>query len=204
MAPNFQFPLCGCFADMNICCHTCWCWSIRAADTHQAAATEKYWTVILWWVFSLIVGSFVGGSGGLDRAIAGLMMAAIMTSKRQALRARLGIAPGSSCEDFFTWWCCAPCVVAQEAREVDHAAGVSVKCCCSLGLTARPQSQWLGRPWPPFYHQARCLNQCRSFRSPHQQPKCSPHHRRNPQQHSNHLRRLSHRWSAFSPRWWHQ
>merc|ERR1719326_1169154 len=107
---------------MNTCCHSFLCMSMlaRAGDTHQAAGTEKFWNVIGWWIISIIGGIFIKASTGIPGST-GLIMAAVMTGKRQALRARLGIAPGSTFHDFLLWWCCTPCVVAQEAREVDLA-----------------------------------------------------------------------------------
>merc|ERR1719359_1966160 len=122
LAQSFRFPVFGCFEDCNVCLHSWFCSSVRTGDTHQAAGTEKFWNIILWWIFAGVVGAVIGGSSGGARGVAGLIMAAVMTGKRQALKQRLGIAPGSSCEDFMLWWCCTPCVIAQEAREVDHAA----------------------------------------------------------------------------------
>lgn len=143
-AQNFRFKLCGCLEDMSICTHAFCCGAVRSGDTHNAAGTEKFWTVIMLWVLSYVIGAVLGGSSGMDRTIAGVVMAAIMTGKRQALKARLGIERGSSCEDFMLWWCCSPCVVAQEAREVDAAAGVSVGCCFSLKQRTPPASQIVG------------------------------------------------------------
>lgn len=131
---DFAFSLCGCFQDMNVFWHTCCCLTTRAADTHHAAGTESFWNVFMWWIISLVIGAVLGG-GGLDRVIAGFIMAAVMTSKRRALKEKLGIQRGSSLEDFMLWWCCTPCVVAQEARAIDEAAGVTVKCCFNLWHT---------------------------------------------------------------------
>lgn len=131
-AHGFRSPLCGCFSDANTFWHTFCCFGTRAADTHNAAATEKFWTVIGLWILSMIGGSLIGGESGLGQSIAGGLMAMFMASKRAALRAKLGIAPASCFEDFMLWWCCPLCVVAQEAREVDNAAGVNVQCCCKL------------------------------------------------------------------------
>jgi len=132
IAHGFRSPLCGCFNDASIFWHAFCCLATRAADTHHTAATEKFWTVIGLWILSLFVGAMFGGGGSFGQAIAGGLMAIFMTGKRAALRTKLGIAPASFFEDCMLWWCCPLCVVAQEAQEVDNAAGVDVKCCFRL------------------------------------------------------------------------
>lgn len=144
LAPKFRFGLCSWCEDLNICMHACFCTTVRAADTHDAAGSEKFWTVILYWFISIVAGSVLGGGAG--NSISGIIMAIIMAQKRQALRQKMGIAPSSSLEDFLLWWCCTPCVVAQEAREVDHKAGVSVHCCCSLRQVHPPVYPMVGPP----------------------------------------------------------
>lgn len=127
---GFRAPLCGCFSDWSIFWHTFCCSTARTADTHHAAHTEKFWTVFALWTLAPLAGSMLMGS--LGSAIAGVLMAMFMTGKRAALRTKFGIAPASFFEDCMLWWCCPLCVVAQEAREVDNAAGVDVHCCCKL------------------------------------------------------------------------
>lgn len=129
---DFRFRLFDCFADMSTCCHAFWCMECRAADTHHAAGTVKFVTIILWFVACSLGGAIVGSSTGTGRLCTGLVTAAVMTSQRKKLREKLGIAPGDSCKDFMAWWWCSPCIVAQEAREVDLATGTKVHCCCNL------------------------------------------------------------------------
>jgi len=134
-AEDFPFSLCGCFEDMDICCHAFWCNMTRAADTHHAAGTEKFLNIVLFWICCIVVGSVVGDPTGM---LPGVIMAVGMTYKRRALKERLGIKAGSSCKDFLLWWCCGSCAIAQEARAIDQAAGVTVKCCCSIRRRASP------------------------------------------------------------------
>lgn len=136
---DFRFSLCDCFSDMSICCHTFWCPMARAADTHHAAGSDKFWNVVLYWLGSSFVGACIGGDS-FGKCIASVVLALIMTSRRQELRAKLGISPGENCTDFMLWWCCSPCAVAQEAREIDVATGVKVRCCCNLLSNGIPRS----------------------------------------------------------------
>jgi Cys-rich protein (TIGR01571 family) len=129
--PDFHHSAFGCFEDMDVCIHSCCCSTIRAADTHKAAGTSEFWSVVLLWVFACVVGRILGGRA-LGHLFAGLLISGIMTHKRQMLKAKLGIAHGNCCADFLLWWCCTPCAIAQEARHVDAVTGVKVRCCCSL------------------------------------------------------------------------
>lgn len=134
-APDFHFGLCGCCEDTNVCLHSWCCLLCRAGDTHTAAGVGDFWSVIFLYYGLQIVGSVVGAIIGLPplgRLLGSLGYAHLMAKKRQALRQRLGLAQAGGCEDLLAWWCCTPCVVAQEAREVDQAAGVDVRCCCTL------------------------------------------------------------------------
>merc|ERR1711972_929684 len=68
----------------------------------------------------------------------GCMLALVMTEKRSQLRLRFGTSNspetrGKFFSDFCVWWCCFPCVVVQEARQVDAAQGA--KADCSMVLT---------------------------------------------------------------------
>lgn len=140
-APNqetadFQHGLCSCFDDGQICLHSCFCLICRAGDTHAAAGLGDFWSVILCYYGIMFIGGLADGLlglAGLGRLAASLFWAYSMAKKRQELRTKLGLNhQGGGCEDLLAWWCCTPCVTAQEARSVDLASGVDVRCCCSL------------------------------------------------------------------------
>jgi Cys-rich protein (TIGR01571 family) len=132
---DFHHSAFGCFGDMDACIHSCCCPMIRAADTHKAAGTSEFWSVILYWIVYFIIAcdplidKLIGTSG---QFYAGIIFAILMTRKRLLLKAKFGIAPVCGCTDFLLWWCCMPCAIAQEARHVDEVTGAKVSCCCSL------------------------------------------------------------------------
>merc|ERR1719162_2118760 len=82
---DYRFGLFDCFSDMSICCHTFWCPMVRAADTHQAAGSDKFWNVVMYWIGSSFVGCMLGGDG-FGKFIASIILAVVMTGKRNELR----------------------------------------------------------------------------------------------------------------------
>lgn len=112
----------------------------RAGDTHHTAGTGKFWHI--WflvegaYLIAMIVNIFeeliLGVSLDFGWILMGAVIAAVMTSKRQELRQRLGGKRQDCCLDCLLYWCCFSCVTCQEAKQVDSIQGVQIRCCCQM------------------------------------------------------------------------
>jgi len=151
---NFHYNLFDCFSNMNECLCSCFCTSIRFADTYSSIGLGGFWCVWLqFWGLNVIV-SFLGGF--ITQVIYPPPPDAIFNPQYQSnveeinnlfgclfrglifgvwargkLRKRLGDT-GSANEkiayDLLSWGCCPCCALTQESVEVDIAADVSISC----------------------------------------------------------------------------
>lgn len=159
---DFLFNLCGCFEDMDMCLHACFCFPVRFADTYASTKLSGYWGLIVLWGVAYIIGNLADLTLGYLRDsvlelnsmsdlnarswFTGLIIASRLYRLRQNLRTALGgRADGKCCEDFLCWWCCGCCVAIQEARQVDAIQGVRVQCCFKLTPGIHP-STIVGHP----------------------------------------------------------
>eukprot|EP00928_Gymnodinium_smaydae_P091173 TRINITY_DN74875_c0_g1_i1.p1 TRINITY_DN74875_c0_g1~~TRINITY_DN74875_c0_g1_i1.p1 ORF type:complete len:245 (+),score=32.49 TRINITY_DN74875_c0_g1_i1:70-804(+) len=114
MAADFANGLFGCCGNTQLCLHSCFCFSCRAAHTWQVTGVVGYW------------------AGLFGLCFCSPFMCCISGYFRSQLRKKLGFAPGGVC-DFLVWIpCFGCCAVGQEALQVDASTGVQVACCCRL------------------------------------------------------------------------
>jgi len=155
---DFKYGICSCFDSCTYCLYGCCCTGVRMSDTFAAMKVEKYWIVVLavniffvlGQILKLIVSmvllsqtdvlpqtqrSVVQEAGHLFLFITGAVLAYWLAGKRTALRQRFGDKDNHFVWDFFCYWCCGPCTVIQDARQVDGATNTRVDCCCKLVYT---------------------------------------------------------------------
>lgn len=170
---DFVTGECSCFEDINTCLHGFCCPMCRVGDTYEAAGLNTYYGVICTvLVLSFVIGianvvialvvvsvlqpqaddpQAVQNANQLSNTIAQLVRAAIFggvfTQYRRQLRLKLGGRDEAVpyIKDFLCWGCCTPCVICQEARELDKAMGVQVACCCKLQVGAPAAVPILGQ-----------------------------------------------------------
>jgi len=161
---DFHFGTFQCCDEAQTCVHACCCSAATAADRYQITGVNKYWTVVIFFVsFQVITGILSAAIGFVKHQIAkdssneqietlpveqvashvlGVVFAIWCAMQRQELRVRLGGQKGKFLNDYICYWCCMPCTITQEARQVDCIQGVRVQCCCQLfsfaGATAFP------------------------------------------------------------------
>jgi len=161
---DFKSDICECGTDKNTCLHAWCCLWCRAGDTYQASSKDfSYWKVIGFFMLSEFCGSLVA-NGPLSfeaspkalqyQKICGALVRVgilcfFFVPKRRELRDKLGgdneVVP--EYKDWLLYAFCTCCVVSQEARELDRAMGVDVKCCCNLNAeNARGLVQAVGEP----------------------------------------------------------
>eukprot|EP00927_Polykrikos_kofoidii_P072411 TRINITY_DN6852_c0_g1_i2.p1 TRINITY_DN6852_c0_g1~~TRINITY_DN6852_c0_g1_i2.p1 ORF type:complete len:353 (-),score=36.46 TRINITY_DN6852_c0_g1_i2:107-1138(-) len=113
---EWQFPLCGCFEETNMCCFTFFLCPIRWADNMRMAGIMDFTTAMalslcgfaLTWVWS----------------IAGIIVPLVLVCFRQKLRAKFNIPSDTCCilaHDLCTAVFCGCCMVIQEGRQLEQA-----------------------------------------------------------------------------------
>jgi len=163
---DFKYGFCSCFDDIHYCLHGCCCEVILAGDVYQAAGIKNFWfPVIVYFgcwavsqaialVYMIILAEINVSNGQVYRGgngayyLTGIIFALMMANLRKSLREKLGDPqPGKSCAmDFLLYWCCGCCTVVQDARQVDGATGVLVRCCCSLQTLMQQPMPPVGAP----------------------------------------------------------
>jgi Cys-rich protein (TIGR01571 family) len=142
---DFNAGLFGCCDDCSTCLHGFFCTACRAGDTYEAIGGMSYYTVIGVFVIAEICGgavdsaiNHIAASQGMDHTshyahlVFAIIVSCIMFSQRRNLREKLGGNNDNAFIDCCLWYWCMPCVVTQEARDLDNAMGVQVECCCNL------------------------------------------------------------------------
>jgi len=113
----------SCGEDMEICCCSFFCISIRWAHTVSHERVKLgigFWAAVVLINVCDAVGEDFPCTLWFVFAAAGL---AIAVFYRQRLRARFGIQHGTCMsvgKDTLAWLCCCYCAAAQEARQVEH------------------------------------------------------------------------------------
>eukprot|EP00928_Gymnodinium_smaydae_P063005 TRINITY_DN46713_c0_g1_i1.p1 TRINITY_DN46713_c0_g1~~TRINITY_DN46713_c0_g1_i1.p1 ORF type:complete len:504 (+),score=96.43 TRINITY_DN46713_c0_g1_i1:135-1646(+) len=109
----FGYGVFSCFSDINICLCSFCCTPVRWADT--MSKTEP--PLVPFWK-----GVIIGGLLYILAPVVQLFLACFYVGKRQQLRELLGVKRGGTTvvDDYCGYVWCAPCLVAQEARQVEH------------------------------------------------------------------------------------
>lgn len=100
--------LCGCCYDVHTCCWTLWCPCVqigRNTELITDGETDCVTSACLWYSLQLLTA---GACGWLP-----------LWRVRATLRRRYAL-PGSACHDALATFCCWPCSVCQEARELKN------------------------------------------------------------------------------------
>ncbi|KAK9863545.1 hypothetical protein WJX84_005768 [Apatococcus fuscideae] len=97
----------GCLGDCGICCYGCWCPCCLFGDNHsKAMGTGCVGPTIIFYLL---------GSIGCQCFYAGPL--------RKELRNRYSLQE-RPCNDCCVHWCCSPCAICQEAREIKARGGI--------------------------------------------------------------------------------
>eukprot|EP00933_Yihiella_yeosuensis_P010772 TRINITY_DN1175_c2_g2_i1.p1 TRINITY_DN1175_c2_g2~~TRINITY_DN1175_c2_g2_i1.p1 ORF type:complete len:263 (-),score=22.56 TRINITY_DN1175_c2_g2_i1:35-823(-) len=112
-----------CFDDIPICCWSCFCPSIRWADSMSMIGRMSFWfAVCLFAGMQMLYARHVAGPPGLLWMIA----LGIWTYCRHDMRRTFnmnGYGEFSYCvSDCCFYLCCTPCAISQEARHIEKAA----------------------------------------------------------------------------------
>merc|ERR1719482_183369 len=83
---GFQFSLCGCFDNIELCLTACCCSSCRWAHTVHLASIWPYWTAVV--IMGML--EILSPLGPLTVGFCGLIALAVATKARQDLRTKMG------------------------------------------------------------------------------------------------------------------
>lgn len=118
---GFSDAICECSPNWTICIWACCCPCIRWSDTlSQMPPNVSVYLGVLVWCCLMLFNSLYAGLGFLFLVIMG-------SFQRGRIRAHFGLP--RSCmtgfQDVIAWMCCQPCAIAQEARHVERALGLT-------------------------------------------------------------------------------
>lgn len=111
---DFTPGLFDCFGDLQLCLHVTCCSACRAAHTFSITGAIDYGLSIVLQTCCAPFFCFIGGIW-----------------LRPKVRTTLGLEP-DGCKDCLLWTFCLPCVVGQEALEVDELSNVNIRCCFNV------------------------------------------------------------------------
>lgn len=116
------FTVDHCFGHHGIVCFCAWCCpAIRMADTYakkpfplMGGEKGNFWV-------ALVIIAGLAGFARLTYGFSSFVLFCMGIYYRQELRKQYGLHHGGpSCVwDFLAWWCCTPCAIVQEARQVE-------------------------------------------------------------------------------------
>lgn len=150
---DFHFGTFQCCDEAQTCVHACCCSPATVADRYQITGVNKYWTVVVFFVFYQVATGILqtaidyvklemSADGETDFTalpvsqgagwLTGIAFAIWCAMQRQELRVKLGGQKDKFLKDYICYWCCMPCTITQEARQVDGIQGIKVQCCCQL------------------------------------------------------------------------
>merc|ERR1740121_3321334 len=135
--------------DASLCLHACCCYKVRVADTYSSAGLGNFTTIFLQMLMLAGATRFgllaIGMNWVFVLILSDVALALYISVRRGQVRARLG---GSTCSfmDFVCVSYCPWCTACQEARHVDAALGVQVRCCCVLEESAMDSIPLVGLP----------------------------------------------------------
>lgn len=116
---QFEFGLCDCLTDPQVCCLVIFCPLVRIAHTNQVSGVCDYWETFC---CMAICSCFVVGPCCLNVYF------------RMHLKDNMGIQDHCF-EDLCVTFFCFNCSVGQQGMSIDRKLGYDVKCCCDLQWT---------------------------------------------------------------------
>ncbi|KAL3501924.1 hypothetical protein ACH5RR_036373 [Cinchona calisaya] len=105
-ANNWSTGLCDCFSDCRSCCLTCFCPCVTFGRNAEIADRGQSSCCMCGCLFCLLNAYLHGGLSWL-----------IGMGYRTKIRRQYGIS-GDGCADCLTHFCCQPCALCQEYREL--------------------------------------------------------------------------------------
>mmetsp|Transcript_41417 Transcript_41417/g.81871 ORF Transcript_41417/g.81871 Transcript_41417/m.81871 type:complete len:273 (+) Transcript_41417:52-870(+) len=141
---DFEKGLCDCWSAFPICIMVCCCTQMRLADTLHSTRIVNFWLtfvlllivlpLVLWAIMAL--GVFLAASIDSQAPmyilpfVPALLIAALFAKWRSEFRKKLGMSEGHFGKDFlFQLLGCGPCMMGQDALELDERTGVETKMC---------------------------------------------------------------------------
>jgi len=157
---EFKYGTFGCFDDLTYCLYGCFCSLCRMADNYDMAGHSYIMNIgILWGVFQgfeifiFFIAAVSQSPGALQVfyvlfILAEIGMIVYFAMKRADIRAALG-GPGGGDNlmmDCICLWCCLPCTIIQDARQLDEATNTKVECFFQLNHLGGAGMQMVGSP----------------------------------------------------------
>lgn len=151
---NFHYGLFDCFTNMNECLCSCFCTSVRFADTYSSVGLGGFWCCwFQFWGLNVIASfivrtavmaaypppadpneliAYIQNENEIEN-IVGILVRGLIFGVwcRGKLRKRLGDNTDNKMNtviDLLAWGACPCCALTQESVEVDIAADVSISC----------------------------------------------------------------------------
>jgi len=137
----------GCCEQLPICFWSFFFGTVRQGDTLHTARVTDFWMPLgLFWACVLvkfmldkIIYYAFGASTPVIGWIMALLNACVLAFWRGKLRTAHGapIVPppgGMFPQDVLCYFCCRPCLIAQEAQQVDGVQGIETEICCAFRM----------------------------------------------------------------------
>lgn len=141
---DFEKGLCDCWSEFPICIMVCCCTQMRLADTLHSTRIVNFWLtfvlllivlpLVLWAIMA--IGLFLATSINNEAPmyilpfVPMLLTAALFAKWRSEFRKKLGMSEGHFGKDFlFQLLGCGPCMMGQDALELDERTGFETKMC---------------------------------------------------------------------------
>ncbi|KAK9842886.1 hypothetical protein WJX74_003909 [Apatococcus lobatus] len=120
---DWSASLFGCCGDCGICCYGCWCLCCLFGDNHSKA-----------------MGSGCVGPSCIYYLLASIGCQCFYAGPlRKEIRAQYSLQE-RPCNDCCVHWCCAPCAVCQEAREIKQRRNVPQAAYVTTTAAPMPQA----------------------------------------------------------------
>lgn len=114
---DFKHGPCDCFEEPKICLMSFCCGFLRWSDNMYSLGIMSFWAAILFVFFMDVIEILTSPVGWLITAFTFFMF-------RQHIRKQLDMRNSNEdkAKDLFLWCFCAPCALAQEARQIEDMA----------------------------------------------------------------------------------
>eukprot|EP00448_Togula_jolla_P029129 CAMPEP_0170639386 /NCGR_PEP_ID=MMETSP0224-20130122/39623_1 /TAXON_ID=285029 /ORGANISM="Togula jolla, Strain CCCM 725" /LENGTH=331 /DNA_ID=CAMNT_0010969741 /DNA_START=63 /DNA_END=1058 /DNA_ORIENTATION=- len=127
---TWGFPLFDIMGEPKLCMFSCFCPTIRWADTVSMAGFLPFSTAILVFLLCSFMGHMAPGIGLI-------VYLSVTTYYRQELRQQFKLPHHdvlSVAEDCCAYWWCTPCAINQEARQLELAADIGHPAAAGIAL----------------------------------------------------------------------
>ncbi|XP_014519993.1 protein PLANT CADMIUM RESISTANCE 10 [Vigna radiata var. radiata] len=142
MQPQWSSGICACFDDTQSCCIGCLCPCILFGKNAEILGSGTFLGscvthFILW---SVVNTACCLLTDGLFLGLPGCLVSCYACGYRKALRSKYNL-PEAPCGDFVTHFCCHPCAICQEYREICERSGDSESTNLNLAVVTAPPIQ---------------------------------------------------------------